>query len=199
MADTSRRNTLSRACTSTAQHHNHWQCNAQAEPLAEMLHLAQQGRGDGCKMTRLLPASMCQHATLLQDEQSLGNSGSTHLLPASMCQHAAVLQDEEGLNDAWLLSGPFLRLGPLGGLQLHLAIDPGKAASGLQHRLRAALCQLQALIMKNLKMRKAIGLQEPAAVTQTLLLAPKNARPAHIAEPFRLAMHVMAHYGGVTV
>lgn len=56
-----------------------------------------------------------------------------------MRQHTPMLEDEQGLCDPGLLLGALLRLAPLQGLDLHLPVDAGKAASLLQHGLQAGL------------------------------------------------------------
>jgi len=55
-----------------------------------------------------------------------------------MRQHTPMLEDEQGLCDPGLLLGALLRLAPLQGLDLHLPVDAGKAASLLQHCLQIA-------------------------------------------------------------
>ncbi len=56
-----------------------------------------------------------------------------------MSQHTPMLEDEKGLCDPGLLLGALLWLAPFQGLDLHLPVDAGKAASLLQHGLQAGL------------------------------------------------------------
>ena len=60
---------------------------------------------------------------------------SACLLPPSMSQHTTMLEDEQGFCNSRLLGGALLRLAPLEGLDLDLPVDAGKAATLLQHSL----------------------------------------------------------------
>lgn len=56
-------------------------------------------------------------------------AGSACLLPSSMSQHATMLEDEQGFCDSRLLGGALLRLAPLERLNLDLPVDASKAAA----------------------------------------------------------------------